>query len=330
MKKLLISAFLLILTVNCFGGCQNQYNVGETTATQLKAEIQTSAEAAVTEEMKTETQSQTEKQIQSLERTVEIPLADGRINVYRYDEKGNLVSAKAAYIPGDTYWYYYEYDESGNKTSEKQTLEDGVTVDDSCTKTEYKYDKNGRIVRESYFEGADTKEKYGNSYEYDENGRLIAEMHRWVGKTESKKVYEYNDAGELVKKSCYDASGNLECKYLYTYNDRKCISVHCVSSNGEENSSFTYEYDSEGNAIKEKYVSENEVLVRIFEYKNGKCIQANNLAADEKTIIAYSEFDYYDNGNMVLESQYSPAEPDYIGQTVCEAKEMTYGFAFEK
>ena len=66
MKKLLISAFLLILTVNCFGGCKNQDNVGERTAAQLKTEIQTSAEAAVTKETKTETQSQTEKQIQFL------------------------------------------------------------------------------------------------------------------------------------------------------------------------------------------------------------------------------------------------------------------------
>jgi len=189
--------------------------------------------------------------------------ADGRKNIYRYDDRGLVVSILDPY--GGV--QIFEYDDAGNKVSE---------LDPNGHAVKFAYDDLGNIVEETNPHGGTTKRKYnvfnlkaeetdpdGNTTKwlYDERGNLIGV----IGPTESVTLHEYdlsnrlvsttepggrvlrflyNDYGQRVGQ--YNASGALLASWRYDEFGR-------IIEHREGKRRTRYEYNANGQLIRTEY-----------------------------------------------------------------------------
>ncbi len=149
---------------------------------------------------------------------------------YRYDILGNVISVDDGYGQST---YSYEYDIHGNPV--KIIMDDawGVIVVEHV----YEYDAEGRI-HTNLEKGYDIETLYTYEYVVDENGNVVTRsVHRDVGDLSMTQTYTmlYNAEGKLIQMTM-KAEGDLEG----------------MQSEGE---SWTYEYDGNGNLIKETYIN---------------------------------------------------------------------------
>ena len=126
------------------------------------------------------------------EYTFDIPKPKIDLNIYEYDDLGNMISK--TYPSGNkTSW---EYDERGNKIS--KTDPDGY-------KTYYEYDDRNNMISVTDPDGSKT------SYEYDDRNNKISE----TSPSGNKYSYEYDDRNNMI--STTSPRGN---KWSYEYDDR--------------------------------------------------------------------------------------------------------------
>ena len=193
-------------------------------------------------------------------------------NSYEYDDKGRktlLVSYMAVNDEeySEEYRTSYEYDESGKLIKAVSTM-DGKTV----SVTEYEY-KNGLCVSENNYEGesfviSEYKYEYDDSdrisrcvridhiegdttenrYTYTSDGLLLADLSYGTdGKVISRTEYSYDDKGNAVKLSVYNAMGEpmSSTSKEYTYDDlgniKRCVVTHSDGSKGTT-TEYKWEY----------------------------------------------------------------------------------------
>ena len=129
---------------------------------------------------------------------------------YEYDEEGKLVRKERGSIYDDTYvlssYDIYEYDENG--VLKKETMYD---EDDAFT-CAAEYNENGEKIK--------TKFEYAEivfEYEYDENGLVLKSLSYTNGELEDIKEKIYDENGNVITETYYDADGNIKNITKYEY-----------------------------------------------------------------------------------------------------------------
>ena len=194
--------------------------------------------------------------LDALGRQVSVQDEAGKTTAFEYDDRGNLVrQTPPTGVPDDQ--TLFSYDALGRLVAVKQGV-DMRTTD---------YDANGRVLRETDFEGNVTL------FDYDDAGRL------------TRQVDAFATADEAVTKFAYDASGNLiavvdanhaepfsetvasgeikAVEYEYDELNRRDKQIDPEGTNPEQK----VEYDPSGNAV-ETTLRDGTVVVRTYDALN--------------------------------------------------------------
>ena len=144
-------------------------------------------------------------------------------------------------------------------------------------------------------------------YEYDDAGKILKKSQ--IGSDEtiiSEETFSYNSDDLLVKSDFI--SGGKEVSYSeFTYDeDKRVIEEEYFNPMGELLSVSSYEYDDKGR--RSKWVSGDSggipMMYTQYEYKNGKLVQMNyHMPTGE--LEGYTQLEYKGD-NLVLEATYSP------------------------
>ncbi len=155
-----------------------------------------------------------------------------------YDENGELSSDET-----------YEYDEYGNRTlyASREYAHDYSTV----YHYEYQYDDAGRILEQAVTEAVNnewgsSEEKTATSYRYDGAGNMV---YTYCGGEDMFYYwyeYEYDAAGNQLKRSSYNENGGLLEEDVYEY-----YADGICRSESHLDGSYT-EYDEAGRVILER------------------------------------------------------------------------------
>lgn len=161
---------------------------------------------------------------------------------YEYDENGNIV--KATNADGNIEFCDYKYDENGNMLSR--------AYDDSGIYDLYEYDENNNMTL--WVMGGDEGEYLRYRYEntYDDEGKLISRREIMV------REDGYDDFVAAIELFTYDENGRMLEKGEYGdgYDPKDPDFSHICTD--------TYEYDSNGNCIKE--TCDDISLGHVYEY----------------------------------------------------------------
>ena len=193
---------------------------------------------------------------------------------YTFDPLGRLTRKTDPL--GNTTKYYY--DESGNRVRE---------VDAEGSQSTFTYDPRNRLIAAGFPDGTT------ESYTYD-GPLLMAE-----GNSETRNVYEYDEAGRRTKVATYPLGRTLT--YAYTPSGR--VKTETVAGVG----TTTYHYDAVGNVSAIDYPSEGTVR---YEYDE----------ADRRSRIlypngAYALYSYDLVGRVSSLIHYDPDNVPLAGQT---------------
>jgi antitoxin component YwqK of YwqJK toxin-antitoxin module len=262
---------------------------------------------------------------------------DGSISMiyrYEYDEKGNITK-EARYDETETLRAYevYEYDENGYVLKMTQYSAGGVKTGytEYFENTTYANKYAGRRRTESYF--SDGSLSY--IYEYNKNGETTKSEDYRNGKLWSAEEYEYDESGNLIKSSSYDADRKFTSYSVYGYNESgKRIKISKYDGSGtlteyteiKRNGDYILSetvYDADGNKTKYTEYLENTPdyntysrTKRYEKYENGKLAELREYNEDGKTLKSSS----YKNGSLESYSNYHYNESGrLIKVTACDA-----------
>ena len=210
----------------------------------------------------------------ALDRITRVVAKDGTATVYAYDENGNRKAATFASGVRTTYAYdalnrllvqktidstgalIAQYQYTTGKNGERTKIQEEGPA--GKTETEYDYDGAGRLTGERTVStdnaGKETETSY--TYEYDNAGNRIRKKVSAAG-TAAATEYTYNSRNQLAEEETkgqktlyhYDANGNLlkksgaAAEESYTYDVYNRL-VSCQSD--REGKKETYTYDAEG------------------------------------------------------------------------------------
>ena len=264
---------------------------------------------------------------------------------YEYDEDGKKIKETSYKEDGSISMIYrYEYDEKGNLTKEAR-----------CDETEtlraydvYEYDENGYVLKmtqysaggvktgyKEYFENTTYANKYtgerrsesydsdGNLssvYEYNRNGETTKSENYRNGKLWSAEENEYDENGNLIKSSSYDADRKFTSYSVYGYNesgkrikiseydgDDKLTGYTEIKRDGKYVLSETV-YDADGNKTEYTEYLENTPdyntysrTKRYEKYENGKLAELREYNEDGRMTKLIS---YDGEGNKKLYEEY--------------------------
>lgn len=216
-------------------------------------------------------------------------LADVQIRQGDYEKALELLKTGLEKTGNEEIENKIEEMESGNIADSQNRDRQCLRYDESgalVCREEYTYDEKGLTSVASY-NGAEEQLSYVDIL-YDEQGRWIQAYQRSRSDYETvfcKVTYEYDDAGNTVKRSEFAADGSLS---------------------GHE----TYERDVNGNLTRVNYYGYQGqpelhlVEYEIYEYdSNGNCTKVSYYHADD-SLSGYLNQEYDDRGNVIKEDQY--------------------------
>ena len=237
-----------------------------------------------------------------------------RYHWYFYDEMGNLIREEECpkkYFPSNSEWYYsaktkYTYDANGNvilaeypggyvRSAEYDDKGNLIhsryfsALESDFSDTTYTYDEDGKLIRALTFDGTDTETV---AYTYNETGALVEEICRSTHRTGYVVRYEYDRPGRLVKRS------------------------HYTSDTETPDSVWLWEYDRNGNPIKETCESAKEGLILETQYtydQNGLCVAYRQKKNGSLKAVIYCDYDA--SGNLVSEVSEYPEHPEDNAET---------------
>lgn len=262
---------------------------------------------------------------------------DGSISMiyrYEYDEKGNLTK-EARYDETETLRAYevYEYDENGYVLKMTQYNAGGVKTGytEYFENTTYANKYTGERRSESY----DSDGNLSSVYEYNRNGKTTKSENYRNGKLWSAEENEYDESGNLIKSSSYDADRKFTSYSVYGYNEsgkRIKISKYDESGTLTEYTEIKRDgdyilsetvYDADGNKTKYTEYLENTPdyntysrTKRYERYENGKLAELREYNENGKTLKSSS----YKNGSLESYSNYYYNESGMLIKiTSCDA-----------
>lgn len=183
-------------------------------------------------------------------------LYDSGRTAYEYDEDYNIDLSQTYTVEDELMYttYYENKDENGMAGCVRNAWISGDS--DSML---LKHFADGKLEEELY-EGSNYS---GYQYAYDQKGDLVEKREYWDGILTSTVRYEY-EGEELVRLYCEDVEGNhiYDCRV----EDGRVIEKVCYSDAGSY--SYGYEYDENGNRIKETFTYEGETTPSVtYTYK---------------------------------------------------------------
>lgn len=187
---------------------------------------------------------------------------DGTVSLTTY--KNGYVSTKTCPYTGTDedklYTKYYEYSNTGNMLLEKVPVQ--VDKDGSVLYhiEKYEYDSNSNVICKKVLANANEEDsKYTKTqYEYDSNNNLIkVEDYDISGKIQSIAQYYYDENNNKVRQY----SGLTDPLTINGLDD-------VVAGKDEDYSVIKYEYDSNGNLIKETDSNNNSLAYSYDSYGN--------------------------------------------------------------
>ena len=223
---------------------------------------------------------------------------------YHYDEKGLLAYTETETVFGDSKTYYtydedgrttviksvadsstttqtFAYDERGNLTEHKTEIKD-IQAGNSEAYILYTYDADGRILTESYSNGA------VSTYTYNPDGNYTMEKVRADGVLIISESYGADGLALTWK------SSNGSGKYEYSFDEKGNILGFCnISDNGETEEIIECIYDEEGNCISEKKTYSEEFMNShlVYEYDSyGNKLRTYKVQDGTKNLVEECEY----------------------------------------
>lgn len=156
------------------------------------------------------------------------------------------------------------------------TREDGVSVsfqpaEDSCATllsdgVYYRYNQDDNSALWELF----GIEQYHTEYEYDEEGRVIRQTdYSWQSPT-SIYDYSYDSAGNLIKEVYSSGDGSLVRETEYTYDTAGNLMHELSHTNGEMQYEIAYTYDANGRLLTSTALDANGALRHAVEHTYGE------------------------------------------------------------
>lgn len=307
-KRILLIMYCIVMALLCAcGQVQENEEVGneEMIVDEVNTEtefVEASIEPASAEEL---------IQIKVLIKEVEVDEDTEVSTYYAYDEKGHIITKECTFASENINEKYYSewiYEEDGSYIENFYIVSDS---DIDSLSAESFYDKNGNLLKVSdyFFRYAReyTYDEKGNvtggvsyslvgesddvslweynksgelEYDYSADGNLIE--YRIVGsngRISSKTQYEYDHKGQLIKEEQFSYSPDeyFSEGYRYQYDDEGkliCTTRYNEDAKGafQTIEEITYEYDEDGDLIKEKSIfywnsgNSSEETITIYEY----------------------------------------------------------------
>lgn len=193
---------------------------------------------------------------------------DGTLDYYwefSYDDSGNMTGEWHFDDDGSLiYWYEYTYDGLGNMLS-THTYSDG---DSLANWSEYIYNDQGYKTKETNY-NEDGSIDHWLAFEYDAKGHLISTTY-YLDSGAVNYYYEYkNDAdGNPVEEHKYDGDNSLKRREECTYDAQGHLTLSKVYNGSSELTDtlrYEYDYDANGNKLKQTYYS-NDTLKVVTEF----------------------------------------------------------------
>ena len=194
-----------------------------------------------------------------------------------YDYDGNLMVLETLVATGNgncgmyncygsdafTLTAEHDYDISGNVTEIRVYLEDGRKVG---TYT-YQYDINGYLIKET---GTSLHTSYEYRYENDERGNMTLRLWYQPGKTGvyDRSYNEYDEHNQLIHSGYeYEWGAKQDIIHENQYDGRnRLIRQTSVSSLNDYRQTDEYEYDASDNVIMHRSVTNNSIKEYTYEY----------------------------------------------------------------
>jgi len=196
-----------------------------------------------------------------------IDLAKAQQNIYKYDDKGNLVledkislakkyklvedfeeDKKNAINVGTRYMQtIYRYNEKSQLIEWNESDKDGMVV----RKHYFSYDDKGNMLSESNYYGKDLGEKAIFKYDLKGNRIQMVKIEYLPNGNEGSRItynYTYDDKGREILSEYYNLGKPIKSSSKYD-GKGQLTSLIISSQNGNINQKYTYKYDEKGNII---------------------------------------------------------------------------------
>ena len=183
---------------------------------------------------------------------------------YKYNSKRNVklcrgTTSLLSFLAPTDYYYFFEYDDNENLILESHFQSSDLNLIYSYA---YIYDENNNQIEVNHYK-SDESLVSKSEYKYDDEGHKIEKNHfESNGILESYTKYKYDDKGNLIEWHKYEPDGSIVFQRTFEYDDYGNI----IKAGG---STYTYEYDQEGNWIVKIEFSDNvkgHVVEREIEY----------------------------------------------------------------
>ena len=152
----------------------------------------------------------------------------------------------------------------------------------------YKYDKKTYLIK-SYSAQGKGNENGDNTLTYDKKGNLIKHERATTLYGTDVQEYEYDKEGNVIKETEY-TNNNGEIKNQKIFNNtyekddnNKVTKKISINSESGYTMIYTYEYDKNGNLIKENQTSDNSSYEITYEYDNFGNMITKKTTNTEKT-----------------------------------------------
>jgi hypothetical protein len=186
-----------------------------------------------------------------------------------------------------------------------------------------KFDRLGNILEEINF-GSDGELLWSEKNVFS-NGRLIETFlkHSPFAYLPDKRVYKYDDAGNLIEENGYNLSGKLVNQSIYVYDEQnRKIQWTSMSYHPEERSKphrYTYAHDEQGRLKEEKtFCDDGNGFVptdslgrphkRVLVYRNLKKWETESYFNTSGAFVKMTTVNYDSRGNEIEDIEYDQNE----------------------
>ena len=248
-----------------------------------------------------------------------------------------ILSAELLYgqLPGETKWkenivknhvqtqvqWNHKYDKGkpkkeGYKNFTKKFDHNGNVIEEVYyqsgsvdQKLSYKYDNNENKVEYVNYQGDETKVMFKQNITYDNSAKKIREE-RYNGTDYQiiKYNYENNKLSEIIRSDIY---GNVEHKRIFNYKDNLCT-VNIFDSKSNQAGKISNKYDDNDNIIESiEYDVKGDIKEKYLYKFDGDLVQ-------EKTkyllnnFIYKEEYEYDNKGNLIKVTKEEPKGNTYV------------------
>jgi len=242
------------------------------------------------------------------------PITDlGNIDQFIFDRNGNLLekleSFSVNYQRKDTASILYKYNDINQLISITNQANKGFDA------ISYQYDSAGNIIKKGFYRGSNISQyKYqlnqGKKYFVREESYKIEQQSKQFEKTTTfnsdgapylTTEAEYNELGNIIKKTSRFVVTNKKKEIQYNYNEKGMLTEIVETSNliTPIETKYSYSYDDLGNVYEElKYKNGTLVERRQFLYEEVSSLLTAELIKNENTneikIIQF-EYEFFDS-----------------------------------